>query len=139
MVRRLLPLGAVAVLVFGGVPSAQTLTELAKKAEAERAAKEAKENPSEKAATPKKAFSNKDLDSRGDGTEAPPVDIPKRAEVVANAPKGSISAEKFEGVYRAAKSIEGATGTGVTYLRFRELLQGLSTELSILADHRPFT
>jgi hypothetical protein len=48
------------------------------------------------------------------------------------APKGTT--RTFEQVYRAGKVIEGATATGVTYVKYGELLQGLSTELSIAKD-----
>ena len=137
VLRGLVLPGMVAALFVGGTVSAQTLGDLARKAEADRAAKDAREK-TEKAAPPKKTFSNGDLDTR-DGTQPPPVNIPKPDEVVASAPKGTINTTKFEGVYRAAKSIDGATAAGVTYVRFGELVQGLSTELSILADHGPFT
>lgn len=45
-----------------------------------------------------------------------------------------IDGKKFEGVYRATKSVEGATTVGVNYRRFGELLQALATELVIAGD-----
>lgn len=46
----------------------------------------------------------------------------------------TINQKVFEPVYRAAKTIEGATGPGVTYPKFGELLQQLNTELVIARD-----
>jgi hypothetical protein len=48
----------------------------------------------------------------------------------------TITQPTFEPVYRASKAIQGATGPGVTYAKFGELLQGLSTEISIARDHQ---
>src|SRR3990172_6148787 len=39
-----------------------------------------------------------------------------------------IDQKKFDDLYRAAKSIEGATQVGVTYNQFGQLLQKLATE-----------
>ena len=41
---------------------------------------------------------------------------------------------KFEGVYRAAKAVEGATNIGVAPQRLQELLQNLSAEVLIAAE-----
>ena len=41
---------------------------------------------------------------------------------------------KFEKVHRAAKSIEGATATGVTYVNFLPLLNTMATELLLVKD-----
>lgn len=48
----------------------------------------------------------------------------------------SVTQATFESVYRAAKTVQGATETGVTYVKFGELLQALSTEVDIAKDHR---
>ena len=40
----------------------------------------------------------------------------------------------MEGAYRAAKAIEVSHRVGVNYRRFQELLQNLSTEVSIASD-----
>jgi len=45
-----------------------------------------------------------------------------------------ITTTTFEPVYRAAKTVQGATASGVTYVKFGELLQGLSTEIGIAKD-----
>ncbi|MGI8785170.1 MAG: hypothetical protein ACR2L2_16150 [Acidobacteriota bacterium] len=50
------------------------------------------------------------------------------------AKKAAFDKTKFEGVYRAAKAVEGASNSGVNCLKFSELLQSLATELSILSD-----
>src|ERR1700682_5467766 len=41
----------------------------------------------------------------------------------------------FEPVYRAAKTVQGATQSGVSYVKFGEVMQQFSTELSIAKDH----
>lgn len=51
------------------------------------------------------------------------------------APAPKVTQATFEPVYRSAKAVEGATATGVTYQKFGELLQSLSTEISIAKDH----
>ena len=48
------------------------------------------------------------------------------------APK--IDQKKYENLHRAAKAIQGATAVGVSYQKFGELLQNLSTEISIAND-----
>lgn len=45
-----------------------------------------------------------------------------------------IDQKKYENLHRAAKAIEGATAVGVSYQKFGELLQNLSTEISIAKD-----
>ena len=45
-----------------------------------------------------------------------------------------IDQAKFEAVYRAGKSMEGATSTGVTWLKYSELMQAFATEVSIAKD-----
>lgn len=45
-----------------------------------------------------------------------------------------IDQKKYENLYRAAKAIEGAIAVGITYPKFGELLQNLSTEISIAND-----
>jgi hypothetical protein len=52
------------------------------------------------------------------------------------APPPTITQATFEPVYRASKAIQGATNPGVTYPKFGELLQGLSTEIAIAKDHQ---
>jgi hypothetical protein len=49
-------------------------------------------------------------------------------------PVPAVDKEKFRGIYRSAKAIEGAAVAGVSYLKFRELLQDLTTELLIVKD-----
>jgi hypothetical protein len=41
---------------------------------------------------------------------------------------------KFDGVYRAGKAMEGATGVGVNLLKYRELVQAFASEVSIAND-----
>jgi hypothetical protein len=48
----------------------------------------------------------------------------------------TITQATFEPVYRSSKAIQGASGPGVTYAKFGELLQGLSTETGIAKDHQ---
>ncbi len=45
-----------------------------------------------------------------------------------------VDQKKFEKLYRAAKSIEGAVTIGVDYQKFGELLQNFVTEISIASD-----
>jgi hypothetical protein len=45
-----------------------------------------------------------------------------------------VDREKFENLYRAGKTIGGATSVGVNYQKFGELLQNLATEISIASD-----
>lgn len=45
-----------------------------------------------------------------------------------------IDQAKFENLYRTAKAIQGSIEVGVSYDKFTELLQSLSTELSIAND-----
>ncbi len=52
--------------------------------------------------------------------------------VLGCAPK--IDQKKYEDLNRAAKAIQGATVVGVSYQKFGELLQNLSTEISIAND-----
>ena len=47
----------------------------------------------------------------------------------------TITQATFEPVYRASKVIQGATGPGLTYAEFGELLQALSAEIMIAKDH----
>jgi hypothetical protein len=42
--------------------------------------------------------------------------------------------KEYEPLYRAGKEISGATQVGVALLRYRELLQGLATEIKIAED-----
>jgi len=48
-----------------------------------------------------------------------------------------VNQKLFEPTYRAAKALQGATTTGLTYDKYSELLQALATELSIVKDQRP--
>jgi hypothetical protein len=48
---------------------------------------------------------------------------------------GSSSTAIFAATYGAAKAISRATATGVTYDKFGELLQNLTTEIGIVKDH----
>jgi len=45
-----------------------------------------------------------------------------------------VDKQKFEPLYRAGKNIEGAVAVGVNLLKYRELLQGFATEVSIAND-----
>lgn len=45
-----------------------------------------------------------------------------------------IDQKKYENLHRAAKAIQGATAVGVSYQKLQELLQNLSTEISIEND-----
>lgn len=49
-------------------------------------------------------------------------------------PPARANTKIFEPVYRAAKTVQGATQSGVSYMKYGELLQSLSTELSIARD-----
>lgn len=49
----------------------------------------------------------------------------------------TVNKAMFEPVYRAAKAVQGATASGVTYQKFGELLQAFSTELGIVNDQKP--
>jgi hypothetical protein len=57
---------------------------------------------------------------------------PTRAQ---STPAVKVTTATFEPVYRAAKSIQAATVAGVSYVKFRELMQGLATEIGIAKDH----
>ena len=46
-----------------------------------------------------------------------------------------VTTATFEPVYRSAKAIQAATVSGVSYVKFRELMQGLATEIGIAKDH----
>lgn len=48
--------------------------------------------------------------------------------------KQEVDQKQYENLYRAAKAIEGSVAVGVNYQKFGELLQNLSTELSIAND-----
>ena len=50
-------------------------------------------------------------------------------------PKALITTATFEPVYRAGKTIQGATEAGVSLLKFTELMQAFATELGIAKDH----
>lgn len=58
-------------------------------------------------------------------------DVSKKGNPVIN-----IEKNKFEGVYRAAKTIASAANVGVNFMKFNELLQNFETELSILKDKK---
>jgi hypothetical protein len=45
-----------------------------------------------------------------------------------------VDQKKYENLYHAAKAIDGAVAVGVNYQKFGELLQNLSTEISIAND-----
>ncbi len=45
-----------------------------------------------------------------------------------------VDQSKFENLYRAGKNVEGALDVGVNLLRYRELVQSFSTEVSIAND-----
>ena len=59
----------------------------------------------------------------------------KAVEAVKQAGPPPVTAATFEPVYRAAKSVQGATAAGVTYVTFGELLHGFSTEIDSASDH----
>lgn len=65
----------------------------------------------------------------GCGQAAPSQKAPSTAAPVV------VTQRNFEPVYRSAKGIQGATASGVTYLKFVELMQGLATEIGIAKDH----
>jgi hypothetical protein len=50
-------------------------------------------------------------------------------------PPVRVTTATFEPVYRAAKAVQGATESGVTLIKYGELLQAFSTEISIAKDH----
>ncbi|MDP2924202.1 MAG: hypothetical protein Q8O30_10870 [Candidatus Omnitrophota bacterium] len=58
-------------------------------------------------------------------------DVSKRENSMTN-----IKKNKFEGVYRAAKTIVSAVNVGVNFMKFNELVQNFETELSILKDKK---
>jgi hypothetical protein len=68
--------------------------------------------------------------------DARPSDSPKPTTAAKAPPAPAVTQATFEPVYRASKAIQGATGPGVTYAKFGELLQGLSTEIAIAKDHQ---
>lgn len=64
---------------------------------------------------------------------------PTVAETRITEPKAAepgVTTATFEPVYRAANTMRGATASGVTLVKFDELMQGLSTEIGIAKDHR---
>jgi hypothetical protein len=84
---------------------------------------------------PKKLYTNKDLP---DGPDALPV-VPTAPapEIDTTALKAVKAATPtFEPLYHSAMAVQGATGSGVSYVRFRELLQGLSGEVGIAKDRQ---
>src|SRR4030095_10400373 len=52
----------------------------------------------------------------------------------ANSKRSVIDQPKFEPLYRASKSIQGAIGVGLTYPDFGKLLQSFASEISIAQD-----
>lgn len=52
----------------------------------------------------------------------------------APSPAPTIDQVKFEPLYRSGKAIEGALGTGVSLMKFGELLQNMATEIGIAKD-----
>jgi len=132
-----IPIAALSVAVFLAVPcqaDAQSLGDVAKKTAAER------EKRATDAKTPPKTVSNKDLVAEsGSVASVAPAPTPTPETVVATAPKGDLDQKTFEGVYSAAKAIDGATSVGVNYVRFRDLVQQLSAGVSIAKDRAPFT
>lgn len=71
----------------------------------------------------------------GSGSSAKPAVAAAVVTVAAAAPV-AVSTPIFEPVYRAAKALQGATVSGVTYIKFGELMQGLATEIGIAGDHK---
>jgi hypothetical protein len=68
--------------------------------------------------------------------------VPEKAPAVTQAAspifsifQAKVTTATFDAVYRAAKSVQGATASGVTYVKYGELLQTFSTELEIAKDH----
>jgi hypothetical protein len=59
----------------------------------------------------------------------------KQKTFESTAPQVKVTTATFEPVYRAAKTVQGATQSGVSYVKFGELMQGFSTELGIAKDH----
>ena len=55
--------------------------------------------------------------------------------VTACTPKGPTPQQRFEGLYRACRALQGGTSVGVSYAAFSELLQHLATEILIASDH----
>lgn len=53
---------------------------------------------------------------------------------VQQAPQPQVNQAKFEGLYRAGKTVDAAVGVSVTLPKFRELVQAFATELSIAKD-----
>ena len=72
------------------------------------------------------------VDATPTGTASASAPVPTAAPKRTGPP---VTTATFEPVYRASKSIQGATQSGVTYIKFGELMQGLSTEISIAKDH----
>lgn len=58
------------------------------------------------------------------------------AAVATPPPPPTVTTATFDPVYRAAKTIQGAIVSGVTYQKFGELMQSLSTEIEIAKDHK---
>ena len=59
----------------------------------------------------------------------------KTTPAVSTPPPPKVTTATFEPVYRSAKTVQGATASGVSYMKFGELLQGFSTEIGIAKDH----
>jgi hypothetical protein len=71
-------------------------------------------------------------------TKTPPSDLPTATPTISRdeqelSPRG-IDKQKFDAVYRAAKSVKEATAVGVNFTRYSELVQALATEASIARD-----
>jgi hypothetical protein len=60
---------------------------------------------------------------------APPPPPPAPAR-----PVPAIDQQKFEALYRSAKTMQASLSVGLTYVKFGELKQALATEISIAAD-----
>jgi hypothetical protein len=105
--------------------SAQSLADVAKKTEEDRA----------KAKAQSKTFTNADLPDTRTSTTEPSV-APASDSLSPGGTAEPITAGVFDGLYRAVKNVQGATQAGVSYVRFSELLQAATSERSIVSDHK---
>src|SRR6185503_16346089 len=119
-------LAAIVTLALGllvtAAPRAQSLGDVA-------AAEATRRGNTEKSKT---VWTNADLPAAPDVLPGPSISVSGDDLPSGGAP---VTVATFSALYRAGKTVQGATASGVTYVKFGELLQGFSTEMQIAKDH----
>ncbi|MGH6691773.1 MAG: hypothetical protein ACREF4_13965 [Gammaproteobacteria bacterium] len=109
----------IVAVTFEGAHAGQgSLADVAKRTEEERAMR----------GSATRTLTNDDLPAAAGSGLTP---VPAAPALV---PAGKVTPGIFDGVYRAAKAVEGATASGVNYVKFSELLQSFTSEIVIVKD-----